>query len=184
MPQNMENQNSKKLQALTLAVYRLTDKFPEGEILKQKIRRRAMAVFENFILKDFSGIMKEIPLLSGYFLIARKQGWVKEVNFDILTRAYDKFISGLELLKERKEVSENKKKKLPLKTTSRQKRILGIIEGNKNGVEYSEILEGMGDGISRRTISGDLAELTEKRVIARRGWGRSVIYTMQNTMQK
>ena len=100
---------------LCLAIYRITDKFPRGEILKQKLRTKSIDIIENLMYTGvipanssrlfntrkvslsaeprdkFQDIEREIRVLFTYFSVAEKQGWVDQRNFQALREAYRDF---------------------------------------------------------------------------------------------
>ena len=95
---------------LSLAVYRITDKFPTEEVLTQKMRLISIDIIENLVynghipanssgffnLEDLparklalqAGWGKKVRVLFVYFSLAEKQGWVSEGNFTALRREY------------------------------------------------------------------------------------------------
>lgn len=105
---NSEELN-KKLSDLTLAVYRVTGLFPQGEASIHRIRERAMEILEDVTFfhtireKDVSGkkdlllaIEAKINALLGLFKVVRAQHFVKELNFDILEWEYRELLSRVE----------------------------------------------------------------------------------------
>src|SRR3989338_8168747 len=87
----------KKIFELTLAVYRVTDFFPQGEALRRHIREKANDVFGmsseyNFSLaggEDSVMILAKIESLKGYLNIAKSLRYVKPLNLIVLEREYD-----------------------------------------------------------------------------------------------
>lgn len=90
---------------ITLALYRVTEFFPEKEPLKFFLREKSNQILGNAILffskknlnldkhqrKFYSErVLKDIDLLQAYFEIAEKQNWVKKENFWVLKGDYDK----------------------------------------------------------------------------------------------
>lgn len=113
-----ENTPLKKATALCLAVYRITDKFPDGEILKQKLHTKSIDIIEClvynrqiptnssrvFISQDLE---REIRILFAYFSVAKNQGWVDRRNFSVLQDEYRKlYIETLEQIRDRSEEPE------------------------------------------------------------------------------
>lgn len=100
---------------LCLAIYRITDKFPRGEILKQKLRTKSIDIIETLVYNGiipanssrlfntrkvplsaepqdkFQALEREIRVLFAYFSVAEKQGWVDQGNFQALREAYRDF---------------------------------------------------------------------------------------------
>ena len=90
---------------LCLAVYKVSELFPEKESLKFFLRKKANQILADSIL--FSGknpvsltkeqekrlsdqIIINIEVLQGYFEVAESQNWVKKENFLVLKKEYDK----------------------------------------------------------------------------------------------
>ncbi len=104
----MPKEIQKKVFELTLAVYRVTDFFPQGEALRRHIREKTNDVFGMCSEYFFSfgdeegvvmpaphcgyagaGILAKIESLKGYMNIARSLRYVKPINLTILEREYD-----------------------------------------------------------------------------------------------
>lgn len=96
---------NKKISDLTLAVYRITGLFPDGEASVHRIRERSMEILEDVTFymtildKEVSGkkgllnaIEAKINALLSLFKIVRAQNFVKELNFDILEWEYKKIL--------------------------------------------------------------------------------------------
>jgi len=99
----------KKLSDLTLAVYRVTGLFPEGEVSCNRIRGRAMEILEDVTFYDtirsknvsgkkdlLHGIEGKISALLMLFKVVRAQRFVKELNFDILDWEYRQVLDGIQ----------------------------------------------------------------------------------------
>ncbi len=95
---------NKKHIDLTSAVYKILDFFPEEELLKNKIKGKALEIMENLILvylpdnphpnsqkgKAAIQVLKDIEVLKGYLALGKSQGWVDNLNLLILFKEYDK----------------------------------------------------------------------------------------------
>jgi len=105
---------------LTQAVYRVTDKFPEGEPLKYKIREKANDILADLVIygvntrSEATGsllfnptngekITKNIEILDSFFEVARIQNWVDPLNFWVLEQEYNKIREDLKYKVEKKE---------------------------------------------------------------------------------
>lgn len=108
----MQNILLQKLQKLTLVVYRITDCFPQDEILKRQMRKIANGLLLSFNIDETNNnivvnesiaasnlltnlsltkkgkrdIIDKVSKLRMLFLIARQQNWVDFKNFDFLDR--------------------------------------------------------------------------------------------------
>lgn len=82
---------------LTLALYRVTDFFPQGEVLRRQLREKANEVFGRVSEYDFSEraehvtmeILGRIQSVRGYLGVARSMRFVKPINLTVLEREYD-----------------------------------------------------------------------------------------------
>lgn len=182
----MEEEILQKLLRLTLAVYRLTDKFPGREILKSKIRGVALGMLEKLTLGDKNGIIANIQVLQKYFLIARRQQWVNTVNYDILDEAYRKLVSSFLLsvpAKPPRTISglptvESRKKKNLVSLNERQQKIVKIIDNSEEGATLGQMKRALGD-IPRRTLIYDINKSIEAGILKRKGQGRGIFYVLK-----
>ena len=92
---------------LVLAIYRITNLFPEGEVLIKQIRKTANQVLREAILGRVKEITKQIEVLLGYIDIAQNQRWVKDINFVILKKEYQELLNNVN--KSKKKVKRIKK---------------------------------------------------------------------------
>ena len=81
---------SRRALNLSLAVYRVTANFPEGEVLAQQLRALANEIAGDLAENNPVAAEKKIERLSLYFAIAKVQGWVKAMNWSILEFEYYK----------------------------------------------------------------------------------------------
>lgn len=103
-----------KIFELTLALYRVTDFFPQGEVLRKHLREKANEVlsriaeygFSQERERDATAIVARVEAIKGYLKLARSMRWVKPVNLTVLEREYDgvhrSFTQELETLEKKK----------------------------------------------------------------------------------
>lgn len=106
LPKNLEQ----LLFDLTLALYRVTDFFPRGEILRKHLREKANEIFSQALEYNYASdadasalkIIGRIESIKGYLEIAKSLRIVKPINLVILEREYvflaDFFSRELEFL--------------------------------------------------------------------------------------
>lgn len=185
---------------LSLAVYRITDKFPKEEVLVQKMRRISIDIIENLVydghipanssrlfnLEDWG---KKVRVFFVYLSLAEKQGWVSEINFVALRKEYvmlykivekEKGNSGVDKSAISKKVQASKKiKEVPAnKPTKRQERILRFIKGKANGaaiVEIAELVEA-----SNKTVERELKKLISRKLVQKTGQTRGARFIIDN----
>ncbi|MDP4010417.1 MAG: hypothetical protein Q8P37_00955, partial [Candidatus Spechtbacteria bacterium] len=83
-----------RIRSLALALYRVTDRIPEAEPLRAKLRKETL-VFVSAVEKVSNGNAKKYPLflstvrtLAHYCDIARQQNWVAEEKFAVLKNEF------------------------------------------------------------------------------------------------
>lgn len=170
-----------KASNLALAVYRVTELFPGGEVLIRQMRRVANQIVADLI----AGRQKEaaigVNVLLHYIKIAQAQSWTKEINFVILNKEYEELLS--EMGRDKKKKKEKKKVNLP-KTSAkkRKKRKLSrrereILKQTQEAdkVYTKDIIKHFPD-LNRRTLSRDLKYLCSKGYLKRVGRGRNLYY--------
>ena len=160
----------KQALSLVLAIYRITNLFPEGEVLIKQIRKTANQILKEAILGRVKEIRKQIEILLGYIDIAQNQKWVKDINFIILKKEYQKLLNSVN--KSKKKIKKVNSPKIRL--TQRQKRIIEYLK-NKNEIKSKE-LNFLFPEINTRTIQSDLKEMISKGIISRNGKGRGSFY--------
>lgn len=85
-----------KVFELTLALYRVTDFFPQGEALRKHLREKANEIFGAVSEFNFSPepdrnaifLTAKIEAMKGYLALARSLRFVKPINLSILEREY------------------------------------------------------------------------------------------------
>src|SRR3989338_5010806 len=107
---------------LCLAVYRVTEKFPENEVLRQKFRKLSIDLLSLFCyyranpasksrLFIYSKAKGKIIEFDAYSRVVRAQAWVNPANFKILLKEYENLVSGLEIHENSDSVANVKYKK-------------------------------------------------------------------------
>lgn len=82
---------------LTLALYRVTDFFPQGEALRKHLREKANEIFGGISEyghsldqdREAASISAKISSIKGYLGIARSLRFVRPINLTVLDREYD-----------------------------------------------------------------------------------------------
>lgn len=152
-------------QKLALAVYGVTDFFPEKEPLRFHIREQADKILANLAsanphpenIGNKEDLLKDIRILYGYFDLAIMQNWVDPRNFSVLKREYGRV----------RELFEK-----PL--GNRQDKILEAVDGN-GMVKIGDIIK-LIPGVNRRTVLRDLDKLCQTGAMVRNGNGRGAHY--------
>jgi len=187
---------------LSLAIYRVTDRLPAGEVLITQLRGIANEIVRDLTGGDFSCARKKIDIILNYFKIAQGQSWVKNINWLILAGEYQLLIRDL-LLEEitskaggpeeqneaEEEVgimSHNKERaKKAIKPISekkavllsRQEKLLETVRNNSQ-IKMSGLVTLLENVTSERTIRNDLKELLKLKLIKKDGKNKSVKYSV------
>jgi len=183
---------------LTVALYRVTARFPENEALSRKIREKANDVLVDFIYLNPSfnaqavenvRISKDIEILLALFSVAESQNWVNKKNFAVLRREYSQIREEIKNFIPKKTQKSTKiakkdkkteiireteeKKALTKGPSARQKKIVELIEskGKVSLAEFREIFS----YFSPRTLRRDLKNLVNKGVIRKIRTGKEDI---------
>lgn len=187
--------------ALTLALYRVSERIPQEEPLRKKIREKANEILElvfsinpSIDLEKKAKIKEEIRVLGVFFKVASEQNWVNPKNFKILLKEYKKIYNLINELDDKKLIQEkptiSKKLKKPVQEgrsnnllpSERQKRILELICRNRR-VSLEELRLKFSD-ISQRTLRRDLEKLIKERKIVRKRLGKKdVIYEARDSTE-
>ena len=154
---------------LTLAVYRVTELFPEQATLKHDIRNLANEILANLINNQNENISRSIEILKDCFKQAETQNWVDSRNFSVLHREYDK----IEQL-----INTGKTVEKPRTTKNRKEKILETLEEN-NKIKVGDLIK-IFPNINRRTILRDLENFSQTGLVVKSGNGRGACYTLRN----
>jgi len=136
---------SQRVFELTLALYRVTDFFPSGEVLRRQLREKANEIFGGLTEYDFSRekeaslalLLSKLRVLKGYLGIAREMRLVRPINLAVLEREYDAlsrfFEEKLELA--RHEALYEKETVVKASQSSRREKEGGLTAHNNTGAE-------------------------------------------------
>ncbi len=191
---------------LTLALYRVTELFPQKEPLREKLRKQALEILGDLVPYYFSSdslvldskkseidkIAKDIEILEDLLEIAQSQNWVDSRNFLVLKQEYVKIKKGviyanLDLVdiaqqekKSTEKPTEKKDKELlqKPKISLRQKKILEFLKTRERTQVWE--LQELFPGISKRTLRRDLENLLNQGIIERIGKWNETFYRIKN----
>ncbi|MBU4142781.1 DeoR family transcriptional regulator [Patescibacteria group bacterium] len=202
----MENQElPRRALNLSLAIYRVTAIFPQGEVLVGQLRELGNEIAGDLAEENFADVENKINRLKIYFAVAKAQNWVKPMNWSILDFEYYKLRqevifelgdrgltqrgNSADLRGEEKEPSimshniEVRKKPVfpkaaPLVqagSNSRQSKILDSL--NKKGfLKMSDLIPLFKNNISERTLRNELQAMVASGLIKKRGVNKSTEY--------
>ena len=168
---------------LTLALYRVTELFPDKEPLKFFLRKKANEIMADFVLGQEKSefpekILKNLEILQGYFKIAENQKWVDKKNFFVLKMGYNEIIKQT---KTPKEVKKRKTfKKAPVNNEDceygRREKILEVLK-QRGKAQTGEFLKFFPE-VTKRTLRRDFQYLLDKRLVKRIGSRNRTFYKL------
>lgn len=168
---------------LTLAVYRVTDLFPEKEALRPLIRETADKVLVDLLNNQNKNGSRSVENLISYFDLAEAQNWLDPRNFLVLRREYNK----IGKLIGHKPICHNTGKTVEKLSKSnfskrlaedRREKILKILRENGK-VKTGDLTKSFPE-LNRRTLLRDLESFSRNGFIVRNGNGRGVYYIRKN----
>lgn len=186
---------------LTLALYKITDRFPEDEPLRIDSRQKADNILEKFIASGQRSISEkkeaaslresallDIEVLLSFLLIAQKQLWAREEHLDVLSREYQ----GLSLFfnqnqreevssrqsprKKRDDENQAKTENLAIKNKTRCSKIIDILK-EKKSLQVKD-LEAYFPKITKRTLRRDFDYLLKEGLVRRMGTKNMTEYVL------
>jgi len=174
---------NKKALELSLAVYRVTKLFPEGEVLIGLMRQTANQVLAKVISGQLKQVREQIEILLSYFQIASKQNWTKQVNFVILAKEYQVLLNELEQVRlaESSQKSDFSKIKQFKGLNQRQKKIIEYIK-QKGSVKLKDISV-LFPKLSPRTVRKELNIMAQQGILFQQGIGRGSFYRINRALK-
>ena len=154
---------------LTLAVYRVTELFPENETLKHDIRNLTNEILANLIINNFKDCSRDIKSLKDLFSLAQEQNWVDSRNFFVLNREYDKI---------ERSIDSGEPVEKPRTTKNRKEKILETFQENKK-IKIGDLTK-IFPSTNRRTLLRDLENFSQAGLIVKNGNGRGSCYMLKN----
>lgn len=170
---------------LTLALYRVTELFPDKEPLKFFLRKKANEIMADFVAKgeksEFSEkILKNLEILQDYFKIAENQKWVSQKNFFVLKREYNKIVREIKRPKSAKKGKSRRKTPLIEEDCEygRREKILEVLK-QRGKAQTGEFLKFFPE-VTKRTLRRDFQCLLDKRLVKRIGSRNRTFYKLYN----
>lgn len=164
---------------LILAVYRVTNRFPEGEVLIGQIRQLANKILADLITGHQEEASQGIRILLSYFQVAQVQNWLKPVNFEVLVREYKWLLEQLNKQDGYRIENNNQEVKLD-KLDQRQKKIFKEIE-EKKSLRFGKLLV-LFPKLNPRTIRNDLSKMVKMKILLHYGKGRISVYKINKEL--
>jgi len=185
---------------LTLAIYRLSDRLPKDEAMREQLRKLSIEAVGDLIMGNYRLVQKKIDIFLAYFKICRAQKWVREINWlilenECLSLSHEAAILDHKREEEEKVPSVEKEKSLmshnikrgslipdnhekPNGTSLRQKKILDELK-LKRSVKMSDLIPLFKNTVSERTIRNDLQFLLKQDLINKKGARKTTTYFLE-----
>ena len=192
---------------LTLALYKITEGFPEKEPLKYHLREQANLILENYILKQKAGLLQEekkqvaslrektflsVECLQGFLEVAKKQAWANQDYFGVISQEYNNLLSFFkiegvplkkaETLKGVKESKANESHSAEpnhkaLKDKIRCLKIVDILKQRKSA-QIKDLKQSF-PNITKRTLRRDFEFLAKEGIVKRVGDKNETEYVLR-----
>ena len=180
---------------LTLAVYQVTELFPQSEPLRLQTRELANKILADLLINQGEKSSRPIQDLKNLFDLAESQNWVDSRNFLVLCREYDKIekfcVENMGKTVPARNASPARQPdgslggghsdaggEKPLTTQKRKQEILRVLQEKKR-IKAKELTKDFPQ-ISKRTIIRDLEELYQAGVVVRVGNARASCYNIKS----
>lgn len=186
---------------LTVVLYRITELFPKEEPLRFSLRKKANDILADATLifransvvlakaekkRLLERIIKNIDIIQAFFELADKQKWIRQDNFLVLKREYERIAKEAELSlaankesvqpKVAKNIQQTKPQETVFKQTStvsteplkeRHKKILKLLKSR--GVVQVKDVKDILPEVTKRTLRRDFDFLLRQGLVGRRG---------------
>lgn len=195
---------SRRALNLSLAIYRITAKFAQGEVLAGQMRELGNQIAGDLAEGDLASVEKKIERLKIYFAIAKAQNWVKPINWSVLDFEYYKLqqevifelnnrgttrignIAGLRgeekeeiimshNIRRGRKLSSSDASPVSGNSSPRQTKILAALNGNSS-LKMSDLIPLFKDDISERTLRNELQAMIKDGLVKKNGEKRHTEY--------
>lgn len=156
---------------LGMAVYRLTDRFPEQEPLRSRLRDSSLAVVVSVSQDDPESASQAVHTLDALAEVATPLGYVSPVNFAVLKQSCRELMHAWSS-PSRQQTHTNAKG--PVGASRRRDRIVQILR-EQGKARLRELVSRLG-GVSARTVRRELNQLCKEGVVERRGFAATSFY--------
>ncbi|OIO46256.1 hypothetical protein COX24_02655 [bacterium (Candidatus Gribaldobacteria) CG23_combo_of_CG06-09_8_20_14_all_37_87_8] len=188
---------------LTLALYKITEGFPEKEPLKYHLREQANLILENYILKQKKELLQEekkqvaslrektflsVECLQGFLEVAKKQAWANQNYLGVISQEYNNLLSFFkaeplkktEIKKCLEKASVNHSVEPNHKALKDKVRCLKIVDllKQKKSAQIKDLKESFPD-VTKRTLRRDFEFLAKEGIVKRVGDKNETEYVLR-----
>ncbi|MDD2753560.1 MAG: hypothetical protein PHT44_03040 [Candidatus Portnoybacteria bacterium] len=193
---------SRRALNLSLAIYRITDGFPQREVLSGQLRELGNRIAGDLAQGIFIPIEKNIDRLKIYFEIAKAQNWVKPINWTILDFEYHKLQQEVvfrlkagergaagepgkrnNIVSHNIKAPERRSSQKPaasaqVNSSGRRSKILAALDKNAP-LKISDLSPLFKNDISERTLRNELAGMARAGLIKKSGEKKATEYSVK-----
>jgi len=187
---------SRRALDLSLAVYRITGRFPSGETLVGQLRELGNEIAGDLATGESVNLNKKINRLRTYFKIAQAQSWVARINWQILDLEYYKLEQEVLLEQKKSEAAEKEgissimshnvgdkikpvsRRSVPvsrIRGNSRQNKIMAALD-KKEPLKMSNLIPLFKNDISERTLRNELQAMVKNGLLRKSGLNKATVY--------
>ena len=188
---DLNRENNREIRKLTAAVFRVTENFSGGHILKDKIQEKALNIFAKSNPHFDGSVLEDINLLKKFLNLAKDLNLTKGINCEILIAEYERILRYVisvlpEQLKSQKNTAKNNEYKTARernaiknqneKLVASHQKIIALFK-NKEKLRMKEISKAFPD-ITSRTLRNHLRGLIERGLVYNKGKGAGSVYIL------
>lgn len=193
---DLNGENNREIRKLTAAVFRVTENFHDGHVLKNKIQEKALDIFAKSNPHFDSSVLEDINLLKNFLNLARDLNLTKDINCEILIAEYERVLKYVisvlpERLKSPKNVIKNNDHKVArehgiIKNQSEKQseklaascqKIIALFK-NKEKLRMKEISKAL-PSVTSRTLRNHLRGLIDQELVYNQGKGAGSVYILK-----
>ncbi|OWK26950.1 MAG: hypothetical protein US76_01845 [Parcubacteria group bacterium GW2011_GWA2_38_13b] len=190
---DFNKENNKEIRKLTAAVFRVTENFRGGRIIRDKIQEKALNIFAKSNPHFDNSALKDIGILNNFLNLAKDLNLTKSINCEILIVEYERVLKYIisilpEKLGSQKNIVKNNKPKVAYgnnaiknqneKLAASRKKIIGLFK-NKDKLRMKEISKAFPD-ITSRTLRNHLRSLIDDGLVYNEGKGAGSVYILKS----
>ncbi|MFH0740172.1 MAG: DeoR family transcriptional regulator [bacterium] len=169
---------------LTMAVYKVSDFFPEREPLKVLIKQKADEILAGLILQE-KDIEKHIEVMRAYIELSCNLGLAKKEYLEVLGKEYGLIADNLKVEKKEEPISApvelrrgKEEAKVEVVLNGRHRKIIDILKKGKP-IQVKD-LKNTFPNISKRTLRRDFEYLLDKGLVDRIGNNNNTEYKLKS----
>ncbi|MBI2624125.1 DeoR family transcriptional regulator [Candidatus Parcubacteria bacterium] len=181
----MTDDRVKQAVRISVALYRVTDRFPETDPLRHRLRDAAINVVVAVSQEEFDSVAQAVKTIEALGDVAASLTYVSSMNFLVLKSSYGALLRSWQPQPPRSAWPDALQHQGVARRTEapslkdmndprRQDRIVKMLR-DRGEVQLRDLITALGD-VSSRTIRRELNRLRQLGMVERRGFGASSFY--------